>query len=59
MWLQSVYRLVAVRLIMRFTYIVDEKVSERYGIIKKDYKVAVAGTGARDIIGSTKKTYDN
>ena len=30
---------------MRFTYIVDEKVSERYGIIKKDYKVAVAGTG--------------
>ena len=45
MWLQSVYRLVAVRLIMRFTYIVDEKVSERYGIIKKDYKVAVAGTG--------------
>lgn len=45
MWLQSVYRLVVVRLIMRFTYIVDEKVSERYGIIKKDYKVAVAGTG--------------
>ena len=30
---------------MRFTYIVDEKVSGRYGIIKKDYKVAVAGTG--------------
>ena len=59
MWLQSVYRLVVVRLIMRFTYIVDEKVSGRYGIIKKDYKVAVAGTGARDIIGSTKKTYDN
>ena len=52
MWLQSVYRLVVVRLIMRFTYIVDEKVSERYGIIKKDYKVAVAGTGARDIIRS-------
>ena len=50
MLLQSVYRLVVVRLIMRFTYIVDEKVSERYGIIKKDYKVAVAGTGARDII---------
>ena len=50
MWLQSVYRLVAVRLIMRFTYIVDEKVSGRYGIIKKDYKVAVAGAGARDII---------
>ena len=22
-------------------------------------KIAVAGTGARDIIGSTKKTYDN
>ena len=50
MWLQSVYRLVAVRLIMRFTYIVDEKVSGRYGITKKDYKVAAAGTGARDII---------
>ena len=48
--MQSVYRLVVVRLIMRFTYIVDEKVSGRYGIIKKDYKVAVAGTGARDII---------
>ena len=30
---------------MRFTYIVDEKVSGRYGITKKDYKVAVAGTG--------------
>ena len=59
LWLQSVYRLVVVRLIMRFTYIVDEKVSGRYGIMKKDYKVAVAGTGARDIIGSTKKTYDN
>jgi hypothetical protein len=25
----------------------------------KNYKIAVAGTGARDIIGSTKKTYDN
>ena len=25
----------------------------------KKYKIAVAGTGARDIIGSTKKTYDN
>ena len=50
MWLQSVYRLVVVRLIMRFTYIVDEKVSGRYGITKKDYKVAAAGTGARDII---------
>ena len=25
----------------------------------KDYKIAVAGTGARDIIGSTKKNYDN
>lgn len=24
-----------------------------------DLKIAVAGTGARDIIGSTKKTYDN
>lgn len=47
---QSVYRLVVVRLIMRFTYIVDEKVSGVYGIMKKDYKVAVAGTGARDII---------
>jgi hypothetical protein len=28
------------------------------GIMKK-YKIAVAGTGARDIIGSTKKNYDN
>lgn len=44
---------------MSFTYIVDVKVSGGYGIMKKDYKVAVAGTGARDIIGSTKKTYDN
>ena len=35
---------------MRFTYTVDEKVSGRYGIMKKDYKVAVAGAGARDII---------
>jgi hypothetical protein len=25
----------------------------------KNYKIAVAGTGARDIIGATKKTYDN
>ena len=25
----------------------------------KNYKIAVAGTGARDIIGSTKKNYDN
>ena len=25
----------------------------------KNLKIAVAGTGARDIIGSTKKTYDN
>ena len=58
MWLQSVYRLVVVRLIMRFTYIVDEKVSGRYGIIKKDYKVAVAGTGARDIIWATRKNPD-
>ena len=39
LWLQSVYRLVAVRLIMRFTYIVDEKVSGRYGIIKKTIKL--------------------
>ena len=59
LWLQSVYRLVVVRLIMRFTYVVDEKVSGGYRIMKKDYKVAVAGNGARDIIGSTKKTYDN
>lgn len=25
----------------------------------KNYKIAVAGTGARDIIGSTKKNHDN
>lgn len=25
----------------------------------KNYKIAVAGTGARDIIGSTKRNYDN
>ena len=25
----------------------------------KDLKIAVAGTGAGDIIGSTKKNYDN
>ena len=25
----------------------------------KNYKIAVAGTGDGDIIGSTKKTYDN
>ena len=25
----------------------------------KNYKIAVVGTGARDIIGSTKKNYDN
>lgn len=25
----------------------------------RNYKITVAGTGARDIIGSTKKTYDN
>jgi len=25
----------------------------------KNLKIAVAGTGARDIIGSTKKNYDN
>ena len=34
-------------------------ISGGYRIMKKDYKIAVAGTGARDIIGSTKKTYDN
>ena len=28
-------------------------------IMKKDHKIAIAGTGARDIIGSTKKNYDN
>lgn len=27
-------------------------------IMKKDYKIAIAGTGARDIIGSTKKNHD-
>jgi len=27
--------------------------------IMKNYKIAVAGTGARDIIGSTKKNHDN
>ena len=43
---------------MRFTYVVDEKVSGGYRIMKKDYKVAVAGTGSRDIIGSTKKNHD-
>ena len=34
---------------------------KRSGGVKKmrNYKIAVAGTGARDIIGSTKKTYDN
>ena len=30
---------------MSFTYIVDVQVSGGYGIMKKDYKVAVAGTG--------------
>ena len=25
----------------------------------KNYRIAVAGTGDRDIIGSTKKNYDN
>ena len=25
----------------------------------KNYKIAVAGTGSRDIIGSTKKNHDN
>ena len=39
---------------------------QRYGLKRsggvktmRNYKIAVAGTGARDIIGSTKKTYDN
>ena len=27
--------------------------------MKKDYKIAVAGTGARAIIGPTKENYDN
>ena len=27
--------------------------------VYSELKIAVAGTGARDIIGSTKKTYDN
>ena len=58
MRLQSVYRLVVIRLIMRFTYVVDEKVSGGYRIMKKDYKIAVAGTGDGDIIGSTKKNHD-
>jgi len=33
---------------------------KRIGGVKtmKDYKIAVAGTGARDIIGSTKKNHD-
>ena len=34
----------------------DEK---RKYVMDKKYTVAVAGTGARDIIGSTKKNYDN
>ena len=34
----------------------DEK---RKCIMDKNYTIAVAGTGARDIIGSTKKNYDN
>ena len=37
-------------------YVKEEKVIMRDF---KDLKIAVAGTGARDIIGSTKKTYDN
>jgi predicted RNA-binding protein len=28
-------------------------------IMEKQLNIAVDGTGARDIIGSTKKTYDN
>lgn len=28
-------------------------------IMKKNYTIAVAGTGARDIIGSTKKNHGN
>ena len=43
---------------MSFTYIVDVKVSGGYGIMKKDYKVAVAGTGARDIIWATREKPD-
>ena len=44
---------------MSLTYIINEEISGGYRIMKKDYKIAVAGTGARDIIGSTKKNYDN
>ena len=32
---------------------------KRKHVMDKKYTIAVAGTGARDIIGSTKKTYDN
>ena len=32
---------------------------KRKYVMDKKYTIAVAGTGARDIIGSTKKTYDN
>ena len=32
---------------------------KRKYVMDKKYAIAVAGTGARDIIGSTKKNYDN
>ena len=32
---------------------------KRKYVMDKKYTIAVAGTGARDIIGSTKKNYDN
>ena len=41
------------------TLLIKEEILEGYRIMKKDYEIAVAGTGARDIIGSTKKNYDN
>ena len=34
-------------------------VKEHEESIMEKYTIAVAGTGARDIIGSTKKNYDN
>ena len=37
---------------------IHSEISGGYRIMKKDYKIAVAGTGARDIIGSTKKNHD-